>query len=152
VDLPLYDDEDYRYHHTDAEPYRGRQVVANVLRIPQLPVGPVLYDLWLYSGGIGVLNRLAITLPADPALWSHVVDSHQGRSPEEAMLDQSWADSLIWLLTEEEERVPIRPAAVQFINENRRKFQAECFFTSRILFGTRATRIPGTCIGVMTHN
>lgn len=41
---------------------------------------------------------------------------------------------LIWLLTGEEEEVPIRPAAVRFINQHRREFQAECVPSSRILF------------------
>jgi hypothetical protein len=110
-------------------------VVARVLRLPEPPVGELLYDLSFFSGGIGVLDRLAITLPADPALWSNVASSLQGRTPEEADADRSWAGELIWLLTGEENDVPIRPAAVRFINQHRREFQAECVSSSRILLG-----------------
>jgi hypothetical protein len=106
-----------------------------VLRLTEPLAGELLYDLAFYSGGIGVLDHLAITLPADSTLWSRVTSSLRGRTPEEAAKDRSWAEVLIWLLTDEEEQVPIRPAAIQFINRHRRPFQAECDPSCRILFG-----------------
>ena len=110
-------------------------VVARVLGLPEPPAGELLYDLSFFSGGIGVLDREAITLPADSALWSSVASSLRGRTPEEAAADRSWGGELIWLLTGEKKVVPIRPAAIRFINQHRQAFQAECVPSSRIFFG-----------------
>ncbi len=135
MDLHPYDNVERRFRHTDSAGEEGRGVVARVLRLPQPPAGKLLYDLSFFSGGIGTLDKLAVTLPADPALWSCVATSFSGRTPEEAAQDRSWIEDLLWLLTGEELEVPIRPAAVQFINQHRREFQAECVSSSRILFG-----------------
>jgi hypothetical protein len=135
MELHPYDNVERRFRHTDPARDDGRAAVARVLRIPAPPTGELLYDLSFFSGGIGVLDHLAITLPADPALWSNVTGSMHGRTPEEAAADRSWTGDLIWLLTAEEEEVPLRPAAVRFINQHRREFQAECVPSSRILFG-----------------
>jgi hypothetical protein len=134
MDLHPYDNVEHRFRHTDATRDEGYAVAARVLGVPETLAGEVLFDLSFFSGGIGVLDRLAITLPADPALWSSVASFLRGRTPEEATVDASWARDFIWLLTDEEEEVPIRPAAVRFINQQRREFQGECLPSSRILF------------------
>lgn len=133
----MYDGVDYRYHHADSAPDAGRKVAARVLGLTEPPAGELLYDLHLYSGGSGVLNRLAITLAADPGLWTRIAESARARTPDEAQADQSWEQELVWLLTktEPEEPVEIVPAAVEFINAQRREFQTECTAASRILFG-----------------
>jgi hypothetical protein len=135
VDLHPYDNVERRYRHTDGTRDEGRKVVAQVLGLPEPPAGELLFDMSFFSGGIGVLDRLAIALPADPALWSSVVKSLRCRTPEEASADESWLGDLLWLLTGDKERIPIRPAAARFINRERREFQTECVPTSRILFG-----------------
>lgn len=135
MDLHPYDNAERRFRHTDPARDEGRVVVARVLRLPEPPAGELLYDLSFFGGGIGVLDRLAIALPADPELWSRVASSLRGRTPEEAAAVRSWAGELTWLFTGEEGVVPIRPAAVRFINQHRREFQAECVPSSRILFG-----------------
>jgi hypothetical protein len=135
VDLHAYDNVERRFRHTDATRDEGRAVVARVLGLSEPPAGELLFDLSFFSGGIGVLDHLAITLPADPVLWSRVVSSLRARTPEEASADEARARELHWLLTGEEGEAPIRPAGVQFINQQRRAFQAECVSSSRILFG-----------------
>jgi hypothetical protein len=134
VDLHPYDNVERRFRHTDPAGDDGREVVARVLHLPETPSGDLFYDLSFFSGGIGVLDRLAIALPAGPALWSCVTSSLRARTPEEATTDQSWAGDLIWLLTDEQEEGPLRPAAIQFINRHRREFQTECDPSSRIFF------------------
>jgi hypothetical protein len=69
------------------------------------------------------------------ALWSSVATSLACRTPEEASGEEAWLGELIWLGTGKKESTPIRPAAVQFINRERREFQTECAPASRILFG-----------------
>jgi hypothetical protein len=135
MNLHPYDNVERRYRHTDETRDEGRAVVAQVLGLPEPPAGELLFDMSFFSGGIGVLDRLAIALPADPALWSSVVTSLRCRTPEEASAEESWVGELIWLLTGEKESLPLRPAAVRFINHERREFQTECVMTSRILLG-----------------
>lgn len=135
VDLHPYDSVRRRFCHTDAAQDEGRALIARLLGLPAPLAGELLYDLSFFSGGIGVIDHLAITLPSDGALWSRVAGSLCARTLAEAAADQSWAGDLIGLLTGEEEAVPLRPAAVQFINQHRREVQAECAPASCILFG-----------------
>ncbi|MGL6077053.1 MAG: hypothetical protein ACRC8S_23090 [Fimbriiglobus sp.] len=136
VDLHPYDNVERRFHHTDCKQDLGREVVAQVLRLPEPPAGELLYDLSFFSGGTGVFDRLAITITADASLWLRLTSSLHARTLEEAEADMPWAGELIWLFTLEEEAAPLRPAAVRFINQHRREFQAECVPSSRILFGS----------------
>jgi len=134
-DLHPYDNVERRYRHGDGTRSEGYEVVAEVLGLPEPPPGELLFDLSFFSGGIGVLDRLAISVPADPALWSSVVTSLRCRTPEEASAEESWLEQLMWLLTAGKEETPVRHAAVGFINRERREFQTECMATNRILFG-----------------
>ncbi len=134
MDLHPYDNVERRFRHTDPDRDVGRAVAARLLGLPQPPAGELLYDLSFFSGGIGVLDHLAITLSADQTLWSNVAGFLRVRSPEEAALDRSWMWELVWLLTSEEGEGPIHPVAVQFINQHRRELQTACVPSSRILF------------------
>ena len=136
MDLHPYDNRERRYRHTDRTRDEGRAVVAHVLGLLEPPADELLFDMSFFSGGIGVLDRLAITMPADPLLWSTVETSLRCRTLEQASAEESWLRDLIWLFTGEQEgTTPIHSAAVGFINRERREFQTECAPTSRILFG-----------------
>jgi hypothetical protein len=66
MNLHPYDGVERRYRHTDAERDTGLAIVARLLRLPHISSSQVVgYDLSFYSGGIGVLDKLAITLQAD---------------------------------------------------------------------------------------
>ena len=137
--LPPYDGVDRYYNHTDADPATGRAIVARLLGLPEPPSGEGLfYDLHIYSGGCGVLNRLAITIPGDPRIWIAARAALQAREPEDAAIDVGWAEDFIWLLNGEEQALPIRDAAARFINSERRSFQLECTSRSTVLFQTNS--------------
>lgn len=136
--MPPYDNVERRYCHTDATRDEGRAIVAQVLDLPDPLPDEVHFDLSFFSGGIGVLDRLAITLPADTTVWSRVVNSQQGRTLEQVIADQNWADNLSWLFNFEAGKALSRPAAIQFINQERRDFQTACTESSRILFGNNS--------------
>ena len=106
-----YDGVEYRYHHVTTPPADGREVVARVPGLPEPPAGELLYDLSLYSGGIGVLDRLAISFPAASGLRARVAAKARGRTPEEASASEGWVPNLTWLLAGGEDRVDLRPAA-----------------------------------------
>ena len=133
--LHPYDGVERRYRHTDAEPETGLAIVARLLGLPNISSSQVVgYDLSFYSGGIGVLDKLAITLQVDRSTWASIAEALRAKAPEQALQDADWADELVWLLTDEEEPIQIRESAVQFINRERCEFQAECRATNHILF------------------
>lgn len=64
-DLHPYDGTDRRFRDSDADTTKGRRIVAFLLRLPAPPpLEGLRYDLNFYSGGIGVLDRLAISIVA----------------------------------------------------------------------------------------
>jgi hypothetical protein len=132
--LHPYDGVDRRFRHTDAERETGLAIVAQLLRLPQLsPSHAVRYDLSFYSGGMGILDNLAITLQADRLIWASVAEALHAKTPEQASQDADWAGELIWLFNGEEESVQLRESAAQFINRERGAFQSECHAADCIL-------------------
>lgn len=136
MDLHPYDNRERLYSHTDPHRGEGIAVVAKLLGLTDAPSPEgLLYDLSIYSGGIGVLDRLAITLPADSKLWAEVMEAISAKTPEEASQDEAWSEQFLWLIELEDEPLSPREAATRFINSERRPFQPRCLATSRILFG-----------------
>jgi hypothetical protein len=135
MNLHPYDGLERHFRHTDAEQRDGLAAVAHLLHLAESPNPTgLLYDLSFYSGGIGVLDHLAIALPANPMMWANVITELNAATPEEATADDAWVEDLMWLLTSGNGSDLPRIAAVQFINGNRRAFQAPCDLTSRIVF------------------
>jgi hypothetical protein len=135
MDLHPYDGVDRHYRHTDADPATGLAIVAHILGLPRTPLSEgLLYDLSIYSGGIGVLDRLAIAIPAGPGLWAGVIAALNAREPEDAANDVGWAEDFLWLIHGDEQPSPIREAAMKFVNSERRPFQEKCTPRSRLLF------------------
>jgi hypothetical protein len=133
VNLHPYDNVERRYRHTDGTRDEGRDVVAEVLGLPEPPAGDLFFDMSFYSGGVGIFDEVAITAPAIAALWSNIVKSLNCRTLEDASVDDTWREDVIGVLALKEEGFPMRHAAVRFINRKRREFQTECVLTSRIL-------------------
>lgn len=136
TDLHPYDGTERRFRHTDASRTDGLAVVARLLGLPESLADEVLYDLSFYSGGIGVYDQLAISIPADPNTWLQAVEASSARTLDEAEADAAWVGELLWLFTREEQVAPLRAAAVAFINGERRDFQGECLPSNRIAFST----------------
>ena len=135
MELHQYDGVNRRFRHTDSDRETGLAIVAQLLYLPIPPSDDgVLYELSFSSGGMGILDTLAITLPADRTLWANLITAVGAKTPEDAITDLGWADDLVWLLSNEQEPLALREAAVQFINRTRCTFQAVCDTTHRILF------------------
>ncbi len=112
-DLHPYDGVERRFHHDDRDPAEGRGIVARVLRIP-LPAPPpaLRYELSFYSGGIGIVDRLRVSIALDSA--TPVV-----RGCGLAPLAEGARD--VWFVEEEEPLTAAHLAA--FVEENRASFQ-----------------------------
>ena len=79
---------------------RGLEIVAKLLGLPSSPpFDGTFYDLSFYSGGIGVVDRLAVALRANPMVWAHVNTSFQLVTPEDGAHDPTYAEDFNWLIT-----------------------------------------------------
>jgi len=135
MELHPYDGIERRYHHTDSSPAQGLDIVRYLLNIEiPLPSEGVRYDLCFYSGGIGVLDDVAISLPATAELWARVIAALDAATPDQAIADIAWAEEFIWLVCGDAPYITVHEAAKTFINDRRRDFQSECSVTHRILF------------------
>lgn len=136
MNLHPYDNIERRYRHTDLSITEGLLIVARLLHLAQSLTynESTFFDLSFFSGGMGVLDRLAIRLPAGPELWQHAGTALQARTPEEMSADVAVAEDFRWLLCGDEEWSSPRLAAVQFINSERHSFHRQCRPTDRILF------------------
>ena len=133
--LHPYDGKERRYRHTDDDIREGIRLVTQMLRLPTPPpqLG-LLYDLSIYSGGIGVLDRLAIALPFPRTQTLDVIANLEARCPEEALSDLGWRDDFLWLVDDEDNRLVPRVAAARFLNAKRSEFQPECDAFAEIWF------------------
>lgn len=121
-----YDNKERRFRHSDPDRAEGLAWVASLLHLPR-PLGPegVLYDLSFFSGGIGIIDQLAITLPIDAAGETSILEALDARTLEDAVADPAWGEELLWLLSEGDEPAPpdFRGAAARFIDRHRKTFQ-----------------------------
>lgn len=140
IKLHPYDGLERRFRHTDKDRRAGLEIIAQLLLLPIDSLGEgTLYDLSFYSGGIGTLDRLAITLPASSRLWVKVVAALGLQTPEEAMNDSDWFEDFIWLLAGDESIASLSDAAVAFVNRERLEFQAPCSPSDLIYFAPHST-------------
>lgn len=135
MDLHPYDGKERRFRHTDRDMAPGVRIVMDLLHLPAPPSAPgLLYDLSFYSGGIGVMDRLAITLPREGPSAPVVLTRLPGKPPEEIASDPSCQNDFLWLINDEDDPLPVRAAAARFINENRQEFQPECQVSGAMWF------------------
>jgi len=135
MDLHPYDGKEHRYRHTDSDLAPGVRIVMDLLHLPAPPsASGLMYDLSFYSGGIGVMDRLAITLPRESSNVPVILARLSCKPPEEIASDPSCQDDFLWLIDNEDDPLPVRAAATRFINENRQEFQPECQVSSAMWF------------------
>lgn len=125
MNLHPYDNKERRFRHTDGNQREGLAVVARVLRAPT-PPSPIglVYDLSFFSGGIGVIDRFAISLPVDAATVPAWVERLDGLRPDEVA---AASEEVQWLVDRQDD--PMTPAAAAlcaFIKEHRHAIQPNC--------------------------
>jgi hypothetical protein len=119
TDLHPYDNKERRFHHDDAHRDEGLALVARILRLPSAPVA-ARYDMRFFSGGIGIIDHVAIELAADRDEALRIVAACGFVAPSAAA--DEWRGELEWLVGADED-VPFDRALVDFIADNRRDFQ-----------------------------
>lgn len=137
MNLHPYDGVTRPFRHTDPDPTAGLAAVAKLLRLQEPPAAQGLqYEIEFYSGGIGILDHLALSVPTATYPWPTAIAKLNLQSPETAAANPAWSEDFLWLLTldGDAELPPPRQAAVEFINENRKPFQPACSPTNHIYF------------------
>jgi hypothetical protein len=130
-----YDNKQYRYRHSDTDRREGLAKVASLLGLGAVSdENGLFYDLSFYSGGIGVDDHLAVTVPATAGVWMAVLDARPVKTPEEIAADPALAEDFLWLVRGDDTSSESRASAVAFINSEKREFQAECRASDKVLF------------------
>ena len=138
MELHPYDGIERCFRHTDTDRTTGFDIIAQLLQLQICPpYNDILYDLSFYSGGFGIFDRLAISLPANRKIWESTIVKLGAKTLEDANQDLSWTSELVWLLSDDEEdeiAVILRETAVRFINNSRCEFQSSCKMVNWIYF------------------
>ena len=132
-ELHPYDGGTRRFRHTDADPVAGLAAVGKLLRWAG-PLEGLEYDVSFYSGGVGVLDTLAITFLVGAEGWEPFVRALRALPVGDLVGDPEWGEDFLWLVRGDEETVAPAVAAVEFVNEQRKEFQPVCLATDRVLF------------------
>lgn len=133
MNLHPYDGKERRFTHKDIKQGKGLSIINDLLGFEPQGNG-LLYDLSFYSGGIGVIDKLAITFPASYCKFEVLKNKLEILSPEDAGNDEFWSEDFIWLVEDEALKQDIRVKSINFINENKLPFQATCTANSDIFF------------------
>ncbi len=104
MSIPPYDNKEYRFRDCDASAHAGRERVASLLGLSKVPSPEGLqFDLSFFSGGIGVFDKLAISMNADADLWSNAKRHLSAKSPTESVSDDAWSEEFNWLIYGDDE-------------------------------------------------
>jgi hypothetical protein len=116
-----------RFRHTDGDPIEGLAAVTRVLRLPRQPsTTGLLYDLTFFSEGLGIIDRLAITLPVDAAAVRAWVEHLNAFPPDVADADATWGDEFRGLVHRHDDTLTPEVALAVFISEQRHAIQPTC--------------------------
>jgi hypothetical protein len=129
MDLHPHDGRERRYRHTDTDPGEGIALVTKLLQLPAPPRTEGLrYNLSFYSGGSGVVDKLAISLPLAPTVAERIVSNLEAKTPEEAVGDMEWKNEFLWLIADEDgyNSLPLREETARFVSQSRMEFQPDC--------------------------
>jgi hypothetical protein len=124
-DLHPYDGGTRVFAHADADPSKGLAIVARVLGTPSASLVEPRYQLSFYSGGLGIEDRLAISVTGADALAA-LGKRLRLCTPEEAAADPNAREDFLWLVEDEDHPLPVAEAAARFLNERRASFQDVC--------------------------
>ncbi|MEZ6095275.1 MAG: hypothetical protein R3C03_13760 [Pirellulaceae bacterium] len=135
MNIPPYDNKEYRFRETDSSARDGRERAASLLGLAEAPGSDGLqFDLSFFSGGIGVCDKHAIAMNADSTVWAAVIKHLSAMVPSELASDDGWSDEFIWLIAREELVRSLDESVVAFINEERRDFQDVCTSSDTVMF------------------
>jgi hypothetical protein len=136
MDLHPYDGQERRFRHQDTGDRSVALGIIERLLATPLPSPPprLLYDLCFYSGGIGVLDRLSLSLEVDEPRGQQIIANLRLKSLAEMLAAQDPLDveDFRWLVRAEEH--PIDEALTVFIGEQKADFQPSLRTPERVWF------------------
>jgi hypothetical protein len=129
VSLHPYDGGTRCFLDSDPDPGDGLRIVARLLALAAPPPADGLrYDLSFYSGGMGIIDHVAIAIPIANVDVFALVRAAHAETLEASAADPRDGEYFL-ALNEDEDH-----AAARFINEHRASFQPVCRATSPIWF------------------
>ena len=131
--MRAYDNKDYRYKTSDADSETALSYIKQILGF-QPDVNTLEYDLNFFAGGIGVFDRLAFSCGIQRQQWPELIKKLDLVKPSDALGILDWREEFLWLVKTEEATAPIDAFSAQFINSEKRDFQALCISNGQIFF------------------
>jgi hypothetical protein len=142
-----YDGIDYRYKSGGQNDKEALGIITGILGFEPETIG-LEYDLNLYSGGIGVHDRLAFCCSMTDRQIELSVNKLRLISPEEAIADPSWGEDFAWLLGQEGHVYAALDLSINFINQSRKPFQSSCSDHSHVLFSEESNVNTWTAVWI----
>jgi hypothetical protein len=158
-----YNDIKHRFKDDDLDPRlveRGQAIIIEILKLPNLiDVSPIRYDLSFYSGGMGIIDNLFISLSCNSTKASEIISSLKLVDVANENLDLDLRDYLIWSTDEEESEDSVDICTLiennkisQLVNEQKADFQDIASSDSFICFGETTGPNYGTIIYYLNDN
>lgn len=137
MDLHPYDGVTRRFGDGDGQA-DGPAIVARILGLAAMPP-EAHYEMSFYSGGIGVLDHVAIGVPL-----AHVqlaaVRAHLGAEvPDLLAADPEWGEDFLHLVTDDDAPCALAVAVATFVEARRASFQPPCVPGDAVWFEPAST-------------
>lgn len=133
INLHPYDGKERVFTHRDSDTNQGIDIISKMLGISP-PIEGLTYSLSFYSGGVGIIDDVAVSMKVNNRVLREIKDELKQSTPLEATQDEEWAEDFVWLVTDEDVDLSIEDHVVNFLNENRKEFQAPCTKECEIYF------------------
>ncbi len=145
-----YDDKEYRYTSADLDKEKAIAIISNILGFHP-STEELDYSLSFYSGGGGIVDRLAIRCRANQSNRSSLISGLGLRAPLEAMADPMWVDDFRWLIKSDESLGNTDLWCYKFINSNKHEFQDVVDSTCELVF-SNGSDVNSWCAIWFTNN
>jgi hypothetical protein len=122
VAMRVYDGIEKRYCKSDSDSSKILSIITPLLGFCPTEAG-LDFDLSFYSGGIGVLDKLAISCKVTCEEWLLCQQKHDLLRPAEILQFSDWAEDFLWLI-QAEVGSDLDALSAAFINENKHSFQS----------------------------
>jgi hypothetical protein len=119
-----YDNIEYRYKTGDANCERALKFASSTLGFAP-DTARLKFDLSFFSGGIGVLDKLAFSCFVGPEQWEPLIGRLNLVAPHAAMNDAGWREDFAWLVKHTESG-SVEESCCAFINAEKKGFQGTC--------------------------
>lgn len=128
-----YDGITYNHSSEDADQTAGFEALERLLGF-RPSVDGLRYSLSLYSGGVGVFDRIAVRCRYPQDEREAIARRLHLKAPVDAPRSPEWLDDLKWLVAGDEPQGDLDLECRAFINSQRRDFQDPALASTPVFF------------------